>query len=105
MGYRLCLKSPGCWASQVYWARAIVGIRVYPSKGSGSVRWVFPSLIEQGQDSHTPPGRGVAADRRPKAVVRYALAIAAAIVALYLRELLAPFLGTQNPYHTVWAAV
>jgi signal transduction histidine kinase len=38
-------------------------------------------------------------------VRRYALAILSAIVALVLRELLAPFLGENNPYHTVWAAV
>jgi len=36
---------------------------------------------------------------------RYGLAILASIVALLLRGLLAPLLGTQNPYHTVWAAV
>lgn len=36
---------------------------------------------------------------------RYGLAILAAIVALLLRELLTPFLGENNPYHTVWAAV
>jgi len=36
---------------------------------------------------------------------RYGLAILAAIVALLLRELLAPLLGENNPYHTVWAAV
>ena len=38
-------------------------------------------------------------------VRRYGLAIMAAIVALLLRELLTPFLGENNPYHTVWAAV
>lgn len=36
---------------------------------------------------------------------RYALAMVAAAVALFLRELLAPFLGENNPYHTTWAAV
>ncbi len=36
---------------------------------------------------------------------RYGLAILAAIVALLLRHLLTPFLGENNPYHTVWAAV
>ncbi len=36
---------------------------------------------------------------------RYGLAILSAIVALLLRELLAPLLGEHNPYHTVWAAV
>jgi signal transduction histidine kinase len=36
---------------------------------------------------------------------RYALAVVASGVALYLRELLIPFLGLGNPYHTVWLAV
>jgi signal transduction histidine kinase len=36
---------------------------------------------------------------------RYGLAIVAAVVALLLRGLLAPLLGENNPYHTVWAAV
>jgi len=36
---------------------------------------------------------------------RFGLAILAAISALLLRELLAPVLGDQNPYHTAWAAV
>jgi signal transduction histidine kinase len=36
---------------------------------------------------------------------RYGLAILAAFVALLLRQLLTPFLGENNPYHTVWAAV
>jgi len=36
---------------------------------------------------------------------RYGLAILAAIVALWFRRLLSPFLGESNPYHTVWAAV
>lgn len=36
---------------------------------------------------------------------RYGLAILAAILALVLRQLLEPFLGNSNPYHTVWAAV
>ena len=39
------------------------------------------------------------------AVRRYGLAIVAAIIALLLREILFPFLGPNNPYHTVWAAV
>jgi signal transduction histidine kinase len=38
-------------------------------------------------------------------VRRYGLAIVAAIIALLLREILFPFLGPNNPYHTVWAAV
>jgi signal transduction histidine kinase len=36
---------------------------------------------------------------------RYITAIAAAIIALLLRQLLAPLLGESNPYQTVWAAV
>jgi PAS domain S-box-containing protein len=38
-------------------------------------------------------------------VQRYALAILAAIVAVVVRQLLSPLLGTTNPYHTVWLAV
>jgi signal transduction histidine kinase len=40
-----------------------------------------------------------------RSVQRYGLAILAAIVALLIRELLTPFLGENNPYHTAWAAV
>ena len=36
---------------------------------------------------------------------RYAVAILAVAVALYLRYLLIPLLGIKNPYHTVWLAV
>lgn len=36
---------------------------------------------------------------------RYGLAVAGAVGALALRQLLFPFLGLANPYHTVWAAV
>jgi signal transduction histidine kinase len=36
---------------------------------------------------------------------RYGLAIIAAAVALMLRFVLAPLLGTANPYHTVWLGV
>jgi len=36
---------------------------------------------------------------------RYVLAILAALVALLGREMLSPFLGESNPYHTVWIAV
>lgn len=39
------------------------------------------------------------------AMRRYGLAILAAIVALWLRQVLSPLLGENNPYHTVWAAV
>jgi K+-sensing histidine kinase KdpD len=36
---------------------------------------------------------------------RYALAILAAMVALFLRGLLTPLLGNHDAYHTVWLAV
>ena len=39
------------------------------------------------------------------ALRRYAIASAAAVVALLLRHLFVPLLGTNNPYHTVWLAV
>jgi len=38
-------------------------------------------------------------------VGRYGVAILTAILALLLRGLLTPVLGTADPYHTVWAAV
>src|SRR5579863_7242079 len=43
--------------------------------------------------------------RRGKILGRYFLALAAAAAALLLRSLLAPLLGTSNPYHTVWLGV
>jgi PAS domain S-box-containing protein len=36
---------------------------------------------------------------------RYLLAILAAVFALFLRKLLDPLLGTDNPYHTMWLAI
>ena len=36
---------------------------------------------------------------------RYAIASAAVVIALLLRQLIFPLLGANNPYHTVWAAV
>ena len=36
---------------------------------------------------------------------RYAVAILAVALALYLRYLLTPLYGNENPYHTVWLAV
>ena len=39
------------------------------------------------------------------AVRRYSLAILAAIVALWLRQLLSPLFGESNPYHTLWPVV
>jgi PAS domain S-box-containing protein len=38
-------------------------------------------------------------------VMRYVLGAAAAVAALLLRDMLSPFLGHQNPYHTMWLAV
>jgi len=38
-------------------------------------------------------------------VRRYGAAVLAAIAALFLRKLLSPALGTENPFHTAWAAV
>ena len=38
-------------------------------------------------------------------VVRYALAVLAPLLAIYLRSLLNPLMGTANLYHTVWAAI
>jgi K+-sensing histidine kinase KdpD len=39
------------------------------------------------------------------AVRRYGLATLAAIVALWLRQLLSPLFRESNPYHTIWSAV
>jgi len=36
---------------------------------------------------------------------KYALGVLAAIAALLLRKVLDPLLGSENPYHTAWAAV
>jgi PAS domain S-box-containing protein len=41
---------------------------------------------------------------RPIAM-RYASGVLAALVALLLRQMLSPWLGTDSPYHTLWAAV
>jgi len=38
-------------------------------------------------------------------VTRYGLAVLAAVAALLLRQALNPFLGAENPYHTMWLAV
>jgi PAS domain S-box-containing protein len=43
--------------------------------------------------------------RKSETAFRYFLAIVAAFAALWLRYLLIPLLGTENPYHTVWLAV
>jgi PAS domain S-box-containing protein len=43
--------------------------------------------------------------RTTQTASRYALAIIAALVALWVRQLLTPLYGTENPYHTVWVAV
>jgi signal transduction histidine kinase len=42
---------------------------------------------------------------RHEIAIRYGLAVLGVMVALLLRELVSPFLGPNNPYHTVWAAV
>lgn len=42
---------------------------------------------------------------RDAEAIRYGLAILAAVTALFLRRLLAPIFGEENPYHTAWAAV
>jgi signal transduction histidine kinase len=44
-------------------------------------------------------------DTRQGVVRNYVLAVAASIAALLVRGLLIPFLGYNNPYHTLWAAV
>ena len=48
-------------------------------------------------------------EMRPSAaranVRRYGGALLAATAALFLRGLLAPVFGEQNPYHTAWASV
>ncbi len=38
-------------------------------------------------------------------VIGYSLAALAALAALLLREMLSPWFGASNPYHTIWAAV
>ena len=43
--------------------------------------------------------------RNKSVLARYALAVGAAIAALMLRGILEPWLGFNNPYHTVWVAV
>ena len=54
-----------------------------------------------GRQTDAPtPKEGVGAE-----VGRYGVAILTAILALTLRGLLTPVLGTDDPYHTVWAAV
>lgn len=50
-------------------------------------------------DPNAEAGKGTESMRR------YGLAVMAAATALLLRELLAPLLGENNPYHTAWAAV
>lgn len=47
----------------------------------------------------------LSSESRSGEIRRYGLAIVAAVVALLLRGLLAPLLGENNPYHTLWAAV
>jgi signal transduction histidine kinase len=51
------------------------------------------------------PDRSSEAGNVSHAVRRYTLAILAAVVALWLRQLLSPLFGESNPYHTLWPAV
>lgn len=51
-------------------------------------------------EAPAPPKQGIGVE-----VGRYGVAIFTAILALTLRGLLTPILGTDDPYHTVWAAV
>lgn len=50
----------------------------------------------------TPAIRSI---RNRPVAVRYTLAVLFAVAALFLRELLIPLLGHENPYHTIWIAV
>src|ERR1700676_4293283 len=52
-----------------------------------------------------PTDPNAEAGRANESMRRYGLAVMAAAAALFLRELLTPFLGENNPYHTAWAAV
>lgn len=47
----------------------------------------------------------ISEDSPSQKVPRYVLAVAIAGLAILLRRLLNPLLGTNNPYHTVWPAV
>jgi signal transduction histidine kinase len=42
---------------------------------------------------------------RGRAATRYATAVLVAIAAIYVREILQPLMGHQNPYHIAWFAV
>jgi PAS domain S-box-containing protein len=48
---------------------------------------------------------GVLMHKMQKQAGRYALGILAAAIALFLRWLLDPLMGVENPYHTAWLAV
>jgi two-component system NarL family sensor kinase len=52
-----------------------------------------------------PTDPNAEAGKANESMRRYGLAVLAAAAALLLRELLSPFLGENNPYHTAWAAV
>jgi two-component system NarL family sensor kinase len=52
-----------------------------------------------------PTDPNAEAGRASESMRRYGLGVMAAAAALLLRELLSPFLGENNPYHTAWAAV
>jgi PAS domain S-box-containing protein len=53
----------------------------------------------------TLSGKGAVMRVTKENASRYAFAVAAAVAALYLRRLLNPLIGEQNPYHTIWLAI
>ena len=70
---------------------------------------ITDNLMGSEANSVTPEDSSSQRDATPlvsrSAVTRYAVAILATLFALSLRGLLTPFLGSKNPYHTVWAAI
>lgn len=52
-----------------------------------------------------PPSRITEPESGNGSMRRYGVAVLAAVFALLLRHLLAPLLGDNDPFHTVWAAV
>ena len=64
--------------------------------------WTFKSqLLKRWQDVLEPTLPTDAGQN----VVRYVLAVLAAVAALLLRQALAPLLGEHNPYHVAWLAL
>ncbi|MGC1684033.1 MAG: PAS domain S-box protein [Candidatus Acidiferrales bacterium] len=57
------------------------------------------------QNKAIQPGFVSRAMKNTGTLTRYALAVIAAIVALYLRQALMPLLGDRNLFHTAWLAV